>query len=54
MYRFSELGSSLNAALTKMVQDGKISEEQKESVLLKFDNVGNSFGILGRSRCRRN
>ena len=54
VYRFSELGSSLNSALTKMVQEGKITEEQKELVMLKFDNVGYSFYILYCSRCRKN
>ena len=54
VYRFSELGSSLNSALTKMVQEGKITEEQKELVMLKFDNVGYSFCILYCSRCRKN
>lgn len=54
VYRFSELGSSLNSALTKMVQEGKITEEQKELVMLKFDNVGYSFYILYCSRCHKN
>ena len=39
IYRFSELGSSLTNVVNDLQKEGKISEEQKESILVEFDKV---------------
>ena len=50
IYRFSNLGTSLIQSLDSLVEEGKLTGQQREAVLKQYDKVRNVFIMLYR-RC---